>query len=320
MNSNQKGSITFVTIISLVIIFFGCTSPNVKEVETTLQPYIPTSTASQTAAPTITVTLRPTFTPEPTKTSTPTLTNTPTFTPTWTPLPTIATSDLQDYILSLYAEETCRLPCWWGITPGETTWQAAERVLARFSKVIAKQSPLNENIKVGFADIDIQHPQMITNIYIIDDGVIANAEVPLDFDTYTLSSFLDEYGSPTEIWLSTYKTEYPAGVLPFIMYLFYPDQGILASFGPQQTSLTTNSVKGCKLDSSINYLRLWSPGNSNLSFKEVGDIFEMKLWNEKHLQIEEATGMSVAEFYELFKKAGNPTCLVTQKELWDEQQ
>ncbi len=194
--------------------------------------------------------------------------------------------------------------------------------LARFSKVIVKQSPLNENIKVGFVDIDIPdvHPQMITNVYIIEDGVIERAKIPIDFETYTLSTFLEEFGSPKEIWLSTYKTEYPAGVLPFIMYLFYPDQGILASFGPQQTSLTTNSVKGCKLESSINYLRLWSPGNSDLSFKDVGDLFEMKLWNEKHLQIEEATGMSVTEFYELFKKPGNTTCLVTPKDLWDEQQ
>ena len=320
MNNNLKISIYFTIAIFLVILFTSCVNPASTKIIPTELPFTLTPTASQTVSPTLTSTILPTSTPQPTQTSTPTMTNTPTLTPTWTPLPTIATSDLQDYILSLYAEETCRLPCRWGITPGETTWQEAERILARFSKVIAKQSPLNENIKVGFADIDILHPQMITNIYIIEDGLIERAEVPLDFDTYTLSSFLEAYGSPKEISLSTYKTEYPAGVLPFIMYLLYPDQGILASFGPQQTSLTTNSVKGCKLDSSINYLRLWSPSNPDLSFNEIGDLFEMKLWNEKHLQIEEATGMSVAEFYELFKKPGNPTCLVTPKDLWDEQQ
>jgi hypothetical protein len=239
-------------------------------------------------------------------------------------LPTIPAEELDEYILNLYKEETCRLPCWWGITPGETNWQEAERFLDRFSNAHAKQSPLKENTKVGFAQIKVpdyvKYSRLLEYVYIIEDGVIERVEVPLVGELYNLSSFLEEYGEPGEIWISTYRTEYPAGVLPFIIYLFYPDQGILANFGPQDAFLTSNSVKGCKLDNPPFNLKLWSAEDPALSFQEIGKLFEMHLDRETYLPIEEATGMSVAEFYELFKKPGNPTCLVTPKELWDEQQ
>ncbi len=57
-------------------------------------------------------------------------------TPVSTFSPTEASARLQDL---LKTNAGCRLPCWWGITPGKTTWDEAEEYLKTFTTLSTAQ-------------------------------------------------------------------------------------------------------------------------------------------------------------------------------------
>lgn len=113
------------TILTLLLLALGCRAPqptrtsavDIHMPTSTVTPVHPTSTSPLTPTPTQTKTLTPTLTP----------------TPTWTPLPTIPPDERLDAMLDLlYTNAGCRLPCWWGIIPGETSWTSARRFLQAF--------------------------------------------------------------------------------------------------------------------------------------------------------------------------------------------
>jgi len=48
-----------------------------------------------------------------------------------TSVPTLADSEEQELVLNLLQDNGgCQLPCWWGFTPGETTWHTAQEFFA----------------------------------------------------------------------------------------------------------------------------------------------------------------------------------------------
>jgi hypothetical protein len=108
--------------ISLILI--GCISENIpREKYAASTVIIPSSTL----LPTETLTLIPTET----KTSVPTSTFIiPTPTLYLTPLPTL--SFYKTAYLLYEANNICSLPCWWGISPGISTWTESKQWIEHF--------------------------------------------------------------------------------------------------------------------------------------------------------------------------------------------
>src|SRR5262245_28586986 len=114
------------TLLSLMLLAVGCSSPTVSSVITPV--WTPT-------AGSVLLTHTPLPTSTPTFTSTPTPTQTPL--PTWTPRPTLPPAQAEALALDLLTHNAdCRLPCWWGFTPGQTSWQVARSFLATFASNI----------------------------------------------------------------------------------------------------------------------------------------------------------------------------------------
>jgi len=166
-------------------------------------------------------------------------------------------------------------------------------------------------------------PIPLSHVYRVENGVITSMEIKVggQIPEYTLSAFLNTYGSPGEIWLSTYSTEYPAGVLPFQVVLFYPERGILAVYGPKNAQIVDDKVIGCQLDNSAWKFGLWSPKMA-MTFMEAAVRFRMNPYEPGvlHLPIEEATDMDVRSFYETYRHADSHVCIETPRALWPEQQ
>ena len=56
--------------------------------------------------------------------------------PTWTPLPTMDFLARNTEIVRLMSTNNdCRLPCWWGIMPGVTSWQEAQQFFETFGVI-----------------------------------------------------------------------------------------------------------------------------------------------------------------------------------------
>jgi hypothetical protein len=316
-------------IIALILVCFtlnvvGCRAFT----NTTLEITTPPSSTISVNTPTSTMTALARFAPSPstTWTNTPTITSTTTPTPqspTWTPQPTLPTEEAKALVLSLFETNAgCRLPCWWGFIPGKTDWYEARSLLeqfVRFNQLVQQDQPIfSMDILVPVPETIFHIP--LQQIYKVENDIIESMEIELGHaPVERLSAFLKTYGSPGEVWISTYSTEYPPGFLPFLVVLFYPNQGILAIFGPENTWLSSSKVHGCQMDGTPSKYGLWSPEHE-MTFMEAAREFRLNP-DEKGflmLPIEEATEMSVEDFYQTYKEPNSSTCIETPKELWPE--
>jgi hypothetical protein len=292
----------------LVMFMVGCSGAILTPTRTQ-----PRSTFTPLATQTITLTPTPTATPTPSPTAT------PSFTPTLTPLPTLSSDEALEYVGELFhTNKGCTLPCWWGITPGQTLWADARRFLAQFAMFNKR-----DETKPQFSmDILVPTPKDISPIwmaqyYKIKDGKVETIRVEIGVvPEYTLSTFLATYGPPGEIWVSTYSTEFlPEGILFFFTILFYPDRGILAVYGPHDNAIVGDTVRGCRLEYPPTQFGLWSPVQK-ISFNE--EIAELGLDMVLFRRLEEATDMDVQTFYENYLQPNSSTCIETPRNLWPE--
>lgn len=320
----------------LTLIFFIYSSCNpypgsLRQVADTPKPSVTqqaTLVAGISATPVPHSTTLPTLTPTIllTSTVTRTATITPTHLPTltWTPQNTMLPETVIPYVDQLFENNFgCQLPCWWDITPGKTTWQNARDFLGKFSEIRESVSPKNPSILVGEATFRIpQHifpRELMTHAYVIRDGLVESIEIRAlgNVEGYLLSKFLQNYGEPDEVWISTYQNFYTnegVSTLPFMIALFYPGRGILAYTGSNSTSVRNGFVIGCDNNHILSSLYLWSP-EKKMNFDQAARWFRIQSGDMIFYPLDQATTLSTTEFYESFR-SGEDHCLQSPVDLW----
>ncbi len=325
MKSNKCLSIKLFIIIGFFTLA-GCVvtpsgSMSATKVASSTNTNAPTiNLVSITPTPMITPSLEPT--PINTSTSTPTIPLTAIETPFAISTP-LGVETTEQALWLFETNNNCHLPCWWGITPGQTRWQIAKEFLSVFDADIYETTTPSGLTYYGI-DIPLSSEIFLTDRMelgilardgiveeIITDVSIGNA--PLDYLTqYSLSTFLNTYGQPSEVRLFTYRSPFEEGDLPFVVTLYYSDQGIVALYG-DNGERQGNLVQGCPQEYPVSFLSLWSP-DLNLSFDQI--INGTSALEKEYLLLEEAAVMDVATFYEIFKDIDNTTCLETSADLW----
>ena len=287
---------------------------------TTLQQPIPTLTLTTKAvSPTATVT--GTNTPLPSVTPTATATSTPTLTPTpVSTLPPAGALAVMDDLLTYNAY--CELPCWWGATPGETTWEQVTTLLVSLSTQIYEPSdPINGVYETFFPHIPdglTGHPLGLHVFYHVAEGTIQNINVVGGrMPTYYLQPILANYGPPDEVWIRAMPYT-PTGQVMFRIALLYIEQGFSAHILTHKTSLADGQVIGC-FSADVRQatsLFLWLPGRYN-SFQSIAQAGHFGQDPAYYLPLEEATGMDVATFYNNYKETEGENCLSTPADIWE---
>ncbi|MDH5507610.1 MAG: hypothetical protein OEZ02_10350, partial [Anaerolineae bacterium] len=161
----------------------------------------------------------------------------------------------------------CRLPCFWGITPGETTWSEAYALLAPLSWdvwVNTKNAPRRLGLAIQYyvpEDIDDNESMSLT--LKAKDGIVERIWADA---TISLSKLLTDYGKPAEVRIvvSTYMSPpYDVNV-----GIYYPEQHILAIYHDGYSKLSpSGNIIACFDENDewdFNNIRLisWSPGIS----------------------------------------------------------
>lgn len=216
----------------------------------------------------------------------------------------------------------CRLPCWWGIQPGKTTWNEARQILEKVSSYV---TPKIEGTTFYNASAKVYPPYpndperyMETN-YRVENGVVRYISVYNENLTpnYHLSKFLEHHGAPTEIWIRTFPRE-DMGFQHFLIDMFYQDLGVLVEYGTGHPLEEVNgNIRNCSINKMGSpFLHLWSPETDKLSFQEAKIFIDtMSLPEPKTLL--EATGMDAKTFFETFKNPETNVCIETPRELWE---
>jgi hypothetical protein len=247
-------------------------------------------------------------------------TRTSTSPPSTTAIPTLPPEEAKALVLDLLEDNAgCLLPCYWGFTPGKTPWKEARDFLATFAIKIYESGSSNQtqSMHVKFLTPgDVWDTKSMELEFMVINGTINSiAGTPGNMPNYQLSSFLNIYGQPKEVWIRTYANAHSHdGNLPFGMTLFYPHQGIMASYYPD-AERTGDQVRTCPQKTTGPKLALWSP-NRQMSFDEATTTFQLNSEAWPFMRLEEATGFNEATFYQTFKETNNTICLQTPAELW----
>lgn len=289
----------------------------------------------------------PTVTPSPSSTPmTPTATITP-IPATPTDIPILPAEDARKRWLDLLATNGgCQLPCLWGIKPGKSSFQNAKTILMPLIGIAenAYFEPLHGilggTIAPQYIEGEVRLNSVVDYLY-EEDGVVSRVsfrvlEEKLSQDEYgnqittpiygspefiqrvvyySLSNLLSEQGIPTSVMISrdlTYENNRRSFLINIVV--IYPNQGIWAKY---TTWLAENevgsSMKSCPINARIE-MNLFPPGNSD-SFYALLDKTDWGITKVGYKPLDEATSMSVEEFYETFR---NPTdqCIETPADIW----
>jgi hypothetical protein len=288
-----------------------------------LTPGVPAALTSTPTAPTATFT--PTIAPTLTPTITPAPPNIPLSTAilTWTPVPTLPPAEALEALLKLYADNGgCQLPCWWGITPGKTSWQEARTKLSRLGH-ISRPFGGKEVVRYEFsfvipAEID-SSGSFEPDIGVKDDivvGISLNSRwVRGDFD-YSLAGWLQVWGTPGEIWLKVVTTA--PSEIQYEMDLFYPAKGILLNVtGIAQAHGDSLSIcpQTFKRDIFPPALVLWSP-SKNITYQTMfSDLLGKTIVDQNKFSLLEklTDNFGPGDFYETYRDPKATACFDIQR-------
>jgi hypothetical protein len=322
----------WVWFVAFVLLMGACANPTAPSSPVTRHTASPTSsvTATLQSSPTPSPTSSPSTAPEATLTKTPTATRTP----TWTPVPTLLPEEAQTALKELFANNgDCQLPCWWGITPGETSWAQANEKLAPIAVETIYTSKGSHGITlyqpifripegINFptktsGENDFTTYYFDPSIFVKDSTVLAidlsSGWISQGFD-YSLAALLGMWGQPNEIWIRVNSDVPPEYTPEYIIRLFYPTRGILLSsggFAPWQDNRLQICPQEFWDDTSPPGVVLWSP-NLDLAFSDINDSLLGGIRNtymHEHVILEDLNeGFDTASFYKTYLDPGTTTC------------
>ena len=230
---------------------------------------------------------------------------------TSTPIPTML-PEIQTKVAGvLEVGGSCKLPCWWQITPRQTKCSEAMRILQAYSSSLADTCDKNW---INALFLSSEKLGILLNIRItnnVAEAILVDGELGKYYD---LSSILQSLGQPTDIWLSTVDPERAPGIK---MTLFYPNKGIMAVYSAN-ANVTKDTIQACFTSSPT--LTLWSPSSvfdvlGAMSLFAPPDYYP----SMAHMKTSEnALGIGQASFYEKFSHSNQPPCLETPRNLWKE--
>lgn len=261
-----------------------------------------------------------------TETPTPTFTPTATFTPTW--IPTLDQEKAFGYFESYYANNGgCDLPCWWGITPGESTVDDLVNLLSPLDR--PRISPGDDFTIYHYAfDVPLIPPldnypdfPYMEPSFIIEDQTVTFIQlislwVSEGFD-YSLQGFLQEFGVPSEIWLTPIIDDW---IYPYYyLELVYPESGVIIS-ASDEFDVENKEVSLClgefKFGSFPVSLLLFSPQESFTVEEYYNAYGIIPLETDKVYHLEEvAFGYDERAFYDQFIESSGNDCIPLDEEI-----
>jgi len=243
---------------------------------------------------------------------------TPTAYPTLSPQ--MAEAFLEDFLQN---GSECPLPCWWGATPGQTAWvsiqpflQSLDADITRLGTAYLPPPLVGYEVSIPVSE-DVNPLGRILIVYLTNNGIIETISPTLGkVPGYSLDKILSRYGVPSEVWLDTMDAP-REGSLPFRLHLYYAQQGFFVKYAVE-AELLGEKVVGCfelARPSGRPYLFLWDPSRL-LSYRQVLEEGRSLEPERFRLPLEEATGISIEEFAEIYSNAESGLCIETPAEEW----
>jgi hypothetical protein len=250
--------------------------------------------------------------------------------------------DAEDALLvdMLSSNGGCELPCWWGITPGVTSWENAQERFLSYGKSVTSWSwdadKWGMGHKVGLFGRHGSYPfdYVVAHTFYEKEGTVsligAQGHVPgwpakewslsprfaQDWDRYTLDQVLARFGKPSQVLLhywGDFEALFSVGVL-------YEERGILVEYmglargEKEEGEYLFDTVVLCPTRDRVTDINVWlsSPElEISLSdvFEDLGGGHPGLLPYRNIVSLEEATGTSLDAFYTTYVASDADSCL-----------
>lgn len=226
----------------------------------------------------------------------------------------------------------CKLPCWWGITPGITSWEEARQMVNQIGLGLSDWTLPNGIVHHGTGIQKDSHLiQNLIGFYEID-GVVQSIDIEATayedknyfhdlWKNYSPDQLMAIYGTPSEIFLtagiSHAEISLPGSGL-ILKYqdefmAFYTTRPVIVDVQGKPTFRICPSWQDITWDPNI---QMWLKSSlTEISLKEIAqEISNFDISSFK--SIEDAAGISVNEFYNRFSPGNEPACFDTPQDLW----
>jgi hypothetical protein len=250
-------------------------------------------------------------------------TMTPVVYPTKTFVPTLPVAEAETKLIEMLRNNgNCRLPCFWGLTPGKTKVETFTSSLYIYHALFDSTG--------GWVDIDITRGNLILDTSITlggeqDAEIIRRLSITMAaydgqkdqsrsvynspfyaqyFRYYTVPYLLSAYGKPENVYIHYENEMYPH---EYYLVLDYTKSGWVASF-TMALGMKTQSgdiLIGCPTE-AFTTLILWSPEDI-----ETAQKYGYAYGPGNLIPIEKATSLTANAFYQQYKDPENTKCLET---------
>jgi hypothetical protein len=187
----------------------------------------------------------------------------------------------------------CAAPCFWGITPGQTTLGEAKNILAELGIAL---EPIFPGYKFYNAGYDFGDGLSVQLNPTIREGVIVNMDVYIhperqragvkrEWQAFSPDSLISRYGLPSRVGLFLSRA---ANSTSYSVTLFYDGLDMII----QLSSPEGRDLKICPLTDRFDYIHIWFGKNPDHAPKTGGVLLET------------ATSMTIEEFGKLM--TGDP--------------
>jgi len=249
----------------------------------------PTTTLTPTATKTMTQSLTPSFTSIITQTSAPSL----------IPLPTIPFDSLTlEFEILLANNRGCRLPCFWGMTPGNTTFAELEQFAHQFPADLVS---IEENQVIIYYITSKTGDTTFSVKFFVGNDLIHSINLSVDTARYyvTLPKLFISYGMPTKILIGPPEYE----VNPTMLVL-YEDQQFMGKYwlypNPSDNSFYCYDPQFSPID-----VITWSPDKTWHNFVN-------QQHKESYIPIDKVSDYDIQSIQNILKNPNRALCMKIQ--------
>jgi len=221
--------------------------------------------------------------------------------PTHAPMPPTLTADEKHaYVMEMLTTNGgCDLPCWWGVTPGQSDWQGVvDYFVTRgdgfYFNLLSTQGLYHYYILHTFTE----RYGVVQSIEVRSESLDnTSSQFAQDWAHYSLDQVLSRYGEPSRARVALALPVEPGGPIYYILYIFYDNLGV----GIRYTGPAVEQGELLHTCFSFESITLWlqSPESST----PLEQAISLDEWSFT-VSLEEATRMSIEEFYKTFRHPG----------------
>jgi hypothetical protein len=248
-------------------------------------------------------------------------------TSTW--VPALSEFEAEGVVIDLLRTNGgCRLPCFWGFVPRQVNLETLDSFFHAFYNIGGQNINIpsdNSAIKISVTWNYSDNPHEVARwLHVVmtserevklTDGkynqdVFDNPYFPQYIQYYTLPNLLSTYGMPSKAYIGIDLGVEMGFDNIFHLYLDYSEFGWGVQFRMPVKQIN-NFFVGCPAQAFSSFF-LWSPEDTAAATENQAWVSEYGIFKP----FEEATDLSLEDFYQRFQDFDNTKCLETPVDVW----